>query len=67
MLNITRSKSPVAIKTPRARSGRTKSIRAKEQKQLYLVKKSGNGALSNGNGFRHHRPKEKRVDAILVS
>ena len=34
----------------------------KEHEQLYLAKKSGNGALTNGNGFRHHRPKEKRAD-----
>ena len=48
---------------------RTRSPRAKnvpivvnENEQLYLAKKSGNGTLSNGNGFRHHRPKEKRAD-----
>ena len=35
----------------------------KEHEQLYLAKKPGNGGLSNGNGFRHHRPKEKRADA----
>ena len=36
--------------------------RVKEEEQLYFVRKSANGAPSNGNGFRHHRPKEKRAD-----
>jgi DNA modification methylase len=62
MLNITMPKSPVVTKTPRAPTGSKKSARVKEQEQLYLVRKSANGALSNGNGFRHHRPKEKRSD-----
>jgi len=48
-----------------ARSPRAKKDRAvvKEHEQLYLAQKSGNGAPNNGNGFRHHRPKEKRADA----
>jgi DNA modification methylase len=48
-----------------ARSPRAKKapVVVKEHEQLYLAKKSGNGALGNGNGFRHHRPKEKRADA----
>jgi ribosomal protein S18 acetylase RimI-like enzyme len=33
-----------------------------EEEQLYLVRKPANGAVSNGNGFRHHRSKEKRSD-----
>jgi DNA modification methylase len=45
--------------SPRAKKA---SRVVREQEQLYLVKKSGNGTLSNGNGFRHHRPKEKRAD-----
>ena len=47
-----------------ARSPRAKKapVVVKEHEQLYLAKKSGNGTLSNGNGFRHHRPKEKRAD-----
>lgn len=51
--------------TKQAPSPRVKkaSRLVREQEQLYLVKKSGNGTLSNGNGFRHHRPKEKRADA----
>jgi DNA modification methylase len=62
MLNITMSKSPAAIKTPRAPTGSRKRARVKEQEQLYLVRKPANGALSNGNGFRHHRKKEKRSE-----
>src|SRR3984893_17356940 len=31
--------------------------RIREDEQLYLVRKPANGAT---NGFRHHRPKEKR-------
>src|SRR5438477_8132451 len=62
MLNITMPKSPVA-KTAGTPARSKKSGRVKEHKQLYLVQKSGNGALNNGNGFRHHRPKEKRADA----
>lgn len=48
-----------------ARSPRAKKERAvvKEHEQLYLVKKLGNGAPNNGNGFRHHRPKERRAAA----
>jgi hypothetical protein len=61
MLDITMRKSPVAAKTPHASTGSKKRARVKEQEQLYLVRKSGNGARSNG--FRHHRPKEKRADA----
>src|SRR6266487_1212575 len=61
MLDITMRKSPVATKTPHASTSSKKRARVKEQEQLYLVRKSGNGALSNG--FRHHRPKEKRADA----
>src|SRR5438093_6256032 len=62
MLNITMRKSPVAAKTPHASTGSKKRTRVKEEEQLYLVQKSGNGAPSNGSGFRHHRPKEKRAD-----
>ncbi len=39
------------------------TARAREQEQLYLVRKSADGEHANGNGFRHHRPKEKRADA----
>ncbi len=34
----------------------------KEHEQLYLVRKPANGASLSSNGFRHHRPKEKRHD-----
>ncbi|PYK51763.1 MAG: hypothetical protein DME20_00895 [Verrucomicrobia bacterium] len=55
-------KFPVARKTSHASIGPKKSARAKEEEQLYFVRKSANGEPSNGNGFRHHRPKEKRAD-----
>ena len=34
----------------------------KEEEQLYLVRKPANGTHAVANGFRHHRPKEKRAD-----
>jgi site-specific DNA-methyltransferase (adenine-specific) len=55
MLNVGMPKSSVAAKKlalhPR------KKRRVREDEQLYLVRKPANGAT---NGFRHHRPKEKR-------
>src|SRR4051795_2476696 len=60
-------KSPVARKTSYASIGSKKSARTKEQEQLYFVRKSANGKPSNSNGFRHHRPKEKRGDAPAPS
>jgi hypothetical protein len=63
MLNMAMRKSPVATKTSRASTGSKKRTRVKEEEQLYLVRKSANGAPRNGSGFRHHRPKEKRPDA----
>src|SRR5213592_2234530 len=63
MLNMAMRKPPVATKTSRASTGSIKRARVKEEEQLYLVRKSANGAPSNGSGFRHHRPKEKRPDA----
>ncbi|MGC2354041.1 MAG: hypothetical protein WA496_11630, partial [Candidatus Udaeobacter sp.] len=62
MLNVIMRKSPVARKTPHASIGSKKSARAKEEEQLYFVRKSANGEPNDGNGFRHHRPKEKRAD-----
>jgi len=62
MLKITMRKSPAARKTSRAPTASKKSARVKEQEQLYLVRKSTNGMLTNGNSFRHHRPKAKRPD-----
>jgi site-specific DNA-methyltransferase (adenine-specific) len=63
VLNITMRKSTVATKTPHASTGSKNRAHVKEQEQLYLVRKSESRAPSNGNGFRHHRPKEKRADA----
>lgn len=62
MLNISMRKSPVATKTSRPPTESNKSARVKEQEQLYLIRKSANGGPNKGNGFRHHRPKEKRTD-----
>lgn len=36
----------------------------KEHEQLYLVRKPANGA-SSSNGFRHHRPNEKRSELSI--
>ena len=63
MLKIAMRKSSVATKTPRASTRSKRGTRVGEQKQLYLVQKSRKGVASSGNGFRHHRPKESRVDA----
>jgi modification methylase len=63
VLNTNMRKSPIATKTPHASTGSKNRAHVKEQEQLYLVRKSESGAPSNGNGFRHHRPKEKREDA----
>lgn len=41
----------------RATQTETPSPRVRETEQLYLVRHSANGS---SNGFRHHRPKEKR-------
>src|SRR5437764_1314717 len=63
MLNIAVPQSSSTTKTTPPRSSANKRAHVKEQEQLYLVGKSGNGGRSNGNGFRHHRPKEKRAEA----
>ena len=55
MLNIGMPKSSAAAKQIAPRPRTTKRVR--EDEQLYLVRKPANGAT---NGFRHHRPKEKR-------
>jgi modification methylase len=55
-------KSAAAAKIRYVASHPKKSARAKEQEQLYLLRKSGSGRENSGNGFRHHRPKEKRTD-----
>ena len=61
MLNIAVPKTPSATKTVHVQPSAKKSARANEQEQLYLVGKSSNDGRSNGNGFRHHRPREKRA------
>lgn len=47
-------------KATRAKATRTPVVR--EHEQLYLVRKPANGKHADGNGFRHHRPKESRPD-----
>ncbi|MBA3963498.1 MAG: site-specific DNA-methyltransferase [Chthoniobacterales bacterium] len=47
----------------RARPKEKASARVREVEQLYLVRKSTDGISPNGNGFRHHRPKEERGEA----
>ena len=58
-------KSPVATKGSRSRMTSEKTPRAKEDEQLFLVRKSASGTFNNGNGFRHHRPKDKRADTNI--
>jgi DNA modification methylase len=51
-----------ATKLSRPASSSKKAVRVKEEEQLFFARKAANGTLGNGNGFRHHRPKEKRSD-----
>src|SRR5438874_8661866 len=51
-------KSSAAAKRSSAPPPRKKR-RIREDEQLYFVRKPANGAT---NGFRHHRPKEKRAE-----
>jgi DNA modification methylase len=62
MLNTRMRKSSAAPKTSHSARARKKTAIVKEHEQLYLVRKSANETPTNGNGFRHHRPKEKRSD-----
>ncbi len=54
-------KSPIAKKTPRSSADFTKKPQINEEEQLYLVRRPANGTEAATNGFRHHRPKEKRA------
>ncbi|HSS16864.1 MAG TPA: site-specific DNA-methyltransferase [Candidatus Dormibacteraeota bacterium] len=56
-------KSSAAAKKIRPAPPRKKRSVVKEDEQLYLVRKSANGST---NGFRHHRPRDKRVDGVAV-
>ncbi len=55
VVNITMPRTTSAVKKREAV--------VKEHEQLYLVRKPANGTSPATNGFRHHRPKEKRSDA----
>jgi modification methylase len=61
VINIPMRKSPVA-KSPPLPTRKRKPTVVNEHEQLYLVRKPANGAASATNGFRHHRPKDKRSD-----
>jgi modification methylase len=52
MVNVTMPK--------RATAKKKASLRVREHEQLYLVRKPANSTTGETNGFRHHRPKEKR-------
>lgn len=55
---------PLMLKSSVPKQARAKENRAprvRETEQLYLVRTPANGS-SAGNGFRHHRPKERRKD-----
>jgi site-specific DNA-methyltransferase (adenine-specific) len=62
MVNIRMRKMAAAKKILKPSRTSKPTAVVKEHEQLYLVRKSGNGEHSNGNGFRHHRPKEERTD-----
>jgi modification methylase len=52
--------SPAVSKSPRVPTRQKKRHSVKEEEQLYLIRKPANGTGTATNGFRHHRPKEKR-------
>lgn len=54
--------TPGATKRSRPASSSKKAVRVKEDEQLFFVRKAANAMLGNGNGFRHHRPKEIRSE-----
>jgi site-specific DNA-methyltransferase (adenine-specific) len=58
-------KSPVAKKHSRLQVISEKTARAKEDEQLFLLRKTPSGTANSGNGFRHHRPKDKRAEARI--
>jgi site-specific DNA-methyltransferase (adenine-specific) len=57
MVKIDMPKSSAAAKKM---ASHPRKRRVREDEQLYFVRKSSNGTT---NGFRHHRPKEKRTDS----
>lgn len=57
MVKVGMPKMSAAVEKSALRARNKRLVR--EEEQLYLVRKSGNGAT---NGFRHHRPKEKRAE-----
>jgi len=63
VIEIAMRKSSAAAKKTRAAPPRNKRVIVKEDEQLYLVRKSANGSI---NGFRHHRPRDKRRDEVAA-
>jgi modification methylase len=57
-----RKSSAAAKKTLPPLSRRKRSV-VKEDEQLYLVRRSANAST---NGFRHHRPRDKRRDEVAA-
>src|SRR4030095_3602943 len=57
-----RKSSAVAKRTLSPLSRKKRSV-VKEDEQLYLVRRSANAST---NGFRHHRPKDKRRDEVAA-
>jgi DNA modification methylase len=63
MIRIAMRKSSASAKKMRPAPPEKKRAVVKEDEQLYLVRKSANGST---NGFRHHRPRDKRRDDVAV-
>lgn len=55
-------KTAAAIRPQKLSRTTSATAVVQEHEQLYLVKRSDDGEHTHGNGFRHHRPKEKRSD-----
>jgi DNA modification methylase len=54
----------LSIAMPKGTSApKKRTVVVKEHEQLYLVRKPASGTSAARNGFRHHRPREKRADA----
>jgi len=63
VIKIAMRKSSAAAKKTLPPLSRKKRSVVKEDEQLYLVRRSANAST---NGFRHHRPRDKRRDEVAV-
>lgn len=52
----------INIRVRKTTAAKKRTLVVREHEQLYLVRKPSNGTAGETNGFRHHRPKEKRVE-----